>query len=234
MDFNNIYNINCLDGLSEIKDNSIDCIATDPPYKVTSRGNSLASGFFKTKETMNGKVFKHNTIKFKEYLPELYRVLKDGGHCYIMVNNKNLIELLNEAQKAGFHFIKSLIWDKNSKIVGTYYMSQYEYVLFFRKGKGVKIKNCSSSDIIQIPYRKTKDSNGKNIHDTEKPIELMEYLILNSTDIGDIVLDPFSGSGSTALACIKNNRQYIAFELDSNYYQTSLNRINLWKDSNGK
>lgn len=61
--------------------------------------------------------------------------------------------------------------------MGQYYMSQFEYILFFRKGKGIKINNCGTSDIISIPNIKTKDGMGKNLHDTEKPVALMELLV---------------------------------------------------------
>lgn len=72
--------------------------------------------------------------------------------------------------------------------MGQYYMSQFEYILFFRKGKGVKINNCGTSDILSIPNKKTKDENGKNLHDTEKPIELMQILVENSSKENDIKL----------------------------------------------
>ena len=73
--------------------------------------------------------------------------------------------------------------------------------------------------------KKTKDENGKNIHDTEKPIELMQILVENSSKEGDLVLDPFIGVGATAMACININRQYIGFELDEEYYNIANKRI---------
>ena len=128
---NSIYNMDFLEGVSLIEDDSVDLIVTDPPYKTTSRGGTGNSGgMCKKKEFSSGKVFKYNDIKFSDYLPELHRVLKSGCHCYIMCNHKNLIELLNESQKAGFHFIKSLIWNKGNKIMGQCYMSQFEYIIF--------------------------------------------------------------------------------------------------------
>lgn len=80
----------------------------------------------KKKEFSSGKVFQHNDIKPKEYIPELYRILKDGSHCYIMTNYVNLYEILTVAKENGFHFIKSLIWNKGNKIMGQAYMSQFE------------------------------------------------------------------------------------------------------------
>lgn len=232
MELNSIYQGDCLDLIKEIKDESIDLIVTDPPYPTTKRGGTGNSGgMCKKKEFSNGKVFKHNDIKPNEYIPELFRVLKDGSHCYIMTNHVNLYEMLTVAKDCGFHFIKSLIWNKGNKIMGQAYMSQFEYILFFRKGKFKKINKCGTADILDVPNKKTKDENGKNLHDTEKPVELMKILIENSTQEEEVVFDPFVGVGSTMLACISSNRQYIGMELDENYFNIAKERIELHKES---
>lgn len=226
---NNIKLINgdAIEFMKRMNDESVDMIATDPPYKVTARGNAGNSGgMMQKKLSMQGKIFKHNDIKPVEYIPEFYRILKDGSHCYIMTNHVNLQEILNVATDCGFKFIKSLVWNKGNKIMGQYYMSQFEYILFFRKGKGKKINKCGTADILNIPNKKTKGEDGKNIHDTEKPVELMKVLIENSTQENEVVLDPFVGVGSTALACKELNRNFIGFELDENYYSIAHNRIN--------
>ena len=221
-----LINGNCLDTLKNIPNESIDLIVTDPPYPTTSRGNAGNSGGMLQKDiNKKGKVFTHNNINCKEYAPEFYRLLKDGSHCYVMTNHINLIDMLNTFTDVGFHFIKSLIWNKGNKIMGQYYMSQYEYILFFRKGKGKKINNCGTSDILSISNKKTKDKNGKNIHDTEKPVELMEVLVNNSSQENELVLDPFMGVGSTGIACIKNKRNFIGIELDENYFNIAKERI---------
>lgn len=221
-----LINGGCLEYMRTLENESIDLIVTDPPYPTTSRGNAGNSGGMLQKEiNKRGKVFEHNNIDCTEYAPEFYRVLKDGSHCYVMTNHINLIKMLNVFTDCGFHFIKSLIWNKGNKIMGQYYMSQFEYILFFRKGYGKKINNCGTADILSVPNKKTKDANGKNIHDTEKPVELMKILIENSTQKGDIVLDPFVGVGATALACIESERDYIGIELDENYYNIAKERV---------
>ena len=214
-----LFNQDCLEIFKLIEENSIDLITTDPPYPTTARGSAGNSGGMLQKEiNKKGQVFKHNSIDVSQYASECYRVLKDGSHFYIMTNHVNLINMLNTCTSVGFHFIKSLIWNKGNKIMGQYYMSQFEYILFFRKGKGIKINNCGTSDILNIPNKKSKDENGKNLHDTEKPIELMQILIENSSKENDIVLDPFSGIGATIKACINTNRKFIGIELDENYF----------------
>ena len=229
----------CLELMKNIPDGSVDLIVTDPPYKTTARGNAGNSGGMLQKDiNKKGKVFTHNDIDCSKYAPEFYRVLKDGSHCYVMTNHTNLIHMLNtftdfrtleEKQKSvkpyGFSFIKSLVWNKGNKIMGQYYMSQFEYILFFRKGKGIKINNCGTSDILSIPNKKTKGVDGKNIHDTEKPIELMQILIENSSKPRGMVLDTFMGVGSTGVACINTNRKFIGIELDKHYFDIAQERI---------
>ena len=226
---NKIINENAIEFMKTIGNESIDLIVTDPPYKVTPKGCAGNSGgMMTTKETMKGKIFKHNDIKPIDYIPEFYRLLKDGSHCYIMTNHVNLQEMLNVATECGFHFIKSLVWNKGNKIMGRFYMSQFEYILFFRKGKGKKINKCGTADILNVPNKKTKDENGKNLHDTEKPVELMKILVENSSQVGELVLDPFVGVGATAIACKELDRQYIGVELDEHYYNIAVNRIDNW------
>lgn len=221
-----LFNVDCMELLKSLPNESIDLIVTDPPYLTTARGSAGNSGGMLQKDiNKKGQVFTHNNIDCSMYAPEFYRLLKDGSHCYVMTNHINLIKMLNTFTDCGFHFIKSLVWDKGNKIMGQYYMSQFEYILFFRKGKGVKINNCGTADILSIPNKKTKDENGKNLHDTEKPVELMKILIENSTQENGIVIDPFVGVGSTALACIKSNRRFICCELDNKYCNIAKERI---------
>ena len=215
IELNTIYNEDCLDGIAKLENKSIDLIVTDPPYKITARGNAGNSGgMMQNKLSMQGKIFKYNDINPEEYMPEFYRILKDGSHCYIMSNHVNLQNILNVATSCGFKFIKSLIWNKGNKIMGQFYMSQFEYILFFRKGTGKKINHCGTADILTVPNKKTKGDDGKNLHDTEKPVELMQILVENSSQENDIVLDPFIGIGTTALACLNTNRNYIGYEMD--------------------
>lgn len=226
---NKIINENAIEFMKTLGNESIDLIVTDPPYKVTPKGCAGNSGgMMIKKEFMQGKIFKHNDIKPIDYIPEFYRLLKDGSHCYIMTNHVNLQEMLNVAVDCGFKFIKSLVWNKGNKIMGHYYMSQFEYILFFRKGKGKKINKCGTADILNVPNKKTKDENGKNLHDTEKPVELMKILVENSSQVGELVLDPFVGVGATAIACKELDRQCIGVELDEHYYNIAVNRIDNW------
>lgn len=216
----------CLELIKDIPDNSIDLVVTDPPYKVTSRGcTGNMGGYWKSDIAKSGKIFKYNNIIPKDYMKELYRILKDKTILYIMCNNVNLFEMLKEGQEAGFNFVKALIWQKGNKICGRYYMGCYEYILLFRKGGDRPINNCGTADILNIPIKKLKDENGKNLHDTEKPVELMKILIENSSNENETVLDPFMGIGTTGVACKELRRNFIGYEIDEKYFNIAKERI---------
>ena len=225
---NKIFNENAISIMYKMIDENqkVDLIVTDPPYKVTSRGGYTSAGGMMLDDKMRkGDVFKENQLSVFDWLPKLYKILKETGHCYIMCNNKNLCEFMGAVDKSGFHLVKTMVWAKDNKIMSQAYMSQTEFILFLRKGAFVKINNCGTSDLLQIPNKKTKDANGENIHPTEKPIELMKILIENSSKENEIVFEPFMGVGSTCIASLLLNRQYIGVELDENYFKISEYRI---------
>ena len=226
MEIDKIYNEDCLVGMRDIPDKSIDLIVTDPPYKVTARGgNSTMSGYWTNDIARKGKIFTENDVDVKEYICDFYRILKPNAHCYIMCNNINLPHFFDVISKSEFHFVKLLVWDKCTKICGRYYMGQVEHIFFLRKGIEKPINNCGTSDILVFHNKKEKDSNGNNVHDSQKPVRLFQTMIENSSKEGEIVLDPFIGSGTAAIACIRANRHFIGFELDKKYFDISMQRI---------
>lgn len=213
--------------MKSLPDESIDLICTDPPYKVTKKGcHGTMSGYWATDRANSGKIFSHNDIDIEEYLPEFFRVLKADAHCYIMCNNLNLQHFFEVIGKSPFHFVKLLVWDKQSKICGRYYMGQVEYIFMLRKGRDKPINNCSTSDLLSFSnFNREKDRNGNNLHDSIKPVPLMQCLIENSTQEGELVLDTFIGSGTTAIASIRSKRHYIGCEIDKTYYNVAQERI---------
>lgn len=216
----------CVQGLKTLPDECIDLVVSDVAYPVTQRGNAGNSGGMLQKElNKKGKVFEFNSVNIEDYLHELYRVLKDGTHCYLMCNHVNLTHFLKVIDESKFHFIKCLIWQKGNLILGTKYMNAFEYILFMSKGTNRNVNDCGIPDILSVPNIKTKDIDGGNIHDSEKPVRLMEILITQSSNKGDIVLDPFAGSGSTLLACINKNRRFIGWEIDPKYHKLCEKRI---------
>lgn len=227
-----LFNADCIDVLKTVTDNSIDCVITDCPYHIVSGGGTIVPrkdeprGIFNRRDTFTqknaktGKLFDNNDIKFSDWLPDVYRVLKDNSHAYIMINARNLKELQTEAEKAGFMFQNILIWDKGNATPNRYYMNAYEMILMLRKGKAKNINNIGTKNLLSVP-----NIIGTKTHPTEKPVELMKILIGNSTNICDIVLDPFMGTGSTGVACKELNRDFIGIEIDKKYFDIAKERI---------
>ena len=222
---NTIYNEDCLEGMKRIPDESIDLVVTDPPYKIIGGGDSKSryatSGMLNRSSgnVINGKLFNHNDTSFSTWIPEVYRVLKEATHFYVMVNDKNMHELMDACVASGFQLVNILIWKKNNVTPNKFYMKNCEFILLYRKGGQRWINDMGTKHLLEIDNIRNKK------HPTEKPIELMEIFILNSSKEGETVLDPFMGAGSTALAAKENNRQYIGFELDEGYYKTANKRI---------
>lgn len=250
----------CLEALKNIPDESIDLVVTDCPYKIVAGGVTIEERKDETKGILrkraisdgtacsnkwikkdlddvpcavrSGKMFKHNEISFSAWLPEIYRVLKRGSHCYIMINGRSLKDLQTAAEQAagkkkkGFQFVNLLAWRKNNKTPNKYYMQQLEFVLLLRKGKARNINNMGTSNCIDVP-----NIIGKKKHPTEKPVELMSIFVENSSDVGDVVLDPFMGSGSTGVACVNAGRNFIGIELDKQYFDIASQRIERGKQN---
>jgi len=223
MKLNTIYNEDCLEGMKRIPDESVDLVVTDPPYKTIGGGDSnsryVTDVILNRKNIINGKLFNHNDTSFSTWIPDVYRVLKDATHFYVMVNDKNMHELMDACVASGFQLVNILIWKKNNVTPNKFYMKNCEFILLYRKGGQRWINDMGTKHLLEIDNIRNKK------HPTEKPIELMEIFILNSSKTGDIVLDPFVGAGSTALASKKNDRQYIGFELDKDYYNIAQDRI---------
>lgn len=241
MELDIIYNRDCLEGLKELPDESIDLLVTDCPYRLIGGGvstsdnamhgilgrgakKSIAEKWIKNEKqhelAKSGKLFDNNDIEFSQWLPEVYRVLKPKTHAYIMINGRNLKELQQEAENVGFKFQNLLVWEKNNSVSNKFYMLQSEFILMLRKGGERWINEMGTSNIIKCP-----NIIGNKNHPTEKPVPLMEVLIRNSSNPEDIVLDPFAGSGSTLLAARKLNRHFIGYEIDKEYYDVINQRL---------
>lgn len=148
-----------------------------------------------------------------------------------MCNNLNLPHFFEVISKSKFNFVKLLVWDKCTKICGRYYMGQVEHIFLLRKGGDKPINDCGTSDLLSFRNKKDKAYNGVNIHDSQKPIGLFQTMIENSSKEGEIILDPFMGSGTCAIACMRTNRHYLGFELDKKYFDLTNERIRMEKQT---
>ncbi len=221
-ELNKIYQGDCLELFKDIPDSSVDCVITDPPYKIITGGDSDGKNSIRPKGMLSGNRELMNSIpEFNDWLKECFRVLKDGTHIYVMINSTNLVKLSNVIEQVGFKIHNILVWEKNNCTPSQFYMKNCEYILFCRKGKAKYINNIGSSKTIH----QYNNILGNKKHPTEKPVELMEYYITNSTQEGDLVLDCFVGSGTTAVACKRTNRNFIGIEKEQKYVDIANKRL---------
>ena len=219
----NLIKGDCLYVMKDIPSESIDLVVTDPPYRTISGGNKSkwASGYPNSVLSKNdGKIFDCNDINHLTWIKECYRVLKNNSHIYIMTNLLNLFPLQKLTEQVGFKLHNLLVWEKNNANANRWYMKNCEYILFLRKGEAKTINNPSSKTV-----HKFNNIIGNKKHPTEKPVSLIELYVTNSSNEGNLVLDPFMGSGSTGIACLNTNRKFIGIEIDETYFNVTLNRF---------
>ena len=211
----------CLERMKDIQDNSVDLCVSDIPYKLTGGGKGDGANSKRPKGILEDNSQLMQVPKFEDWLPELYRVMKDGSHIYLMCNFKNLNALMNKSLAVGFKHINLLVWEKNNCTPSQFYMKNCEYTLLLRKGKSKYINDIGGSKTVH----KFNNIIGNKVHPTEKPEELMKFYVENSSDRGDTVLDMFMGSGSTGVAALNTNRKFIGVEMEENYFDIGASRM---------
>ena len=211
------------DGLATLGDDTIDMIFTDPPYPTISGGAGQAgdgspSGMLAKND---GKIFEHNDIGIEQYASELYRVLKSPGHAYVMCNLLNLWQFHSVLTDVGFKVHNLLSWRKNTCTPNRWGMKNGEYIFLLRKGPARSLYNPSLKmieDVNVVPYH-------SKTHPTEKPVDLIKQYVEASSQKGEVVLDPFMGSGTTGIACKETNRDFIGIEINPDYYKLAGERL---------
>lgn len=223
LETNRIINGDSVTAMKNMESECVDLIVTDPPYKTITGGDSNGKNSERHKGMLSGnrKLFKHQNIKISDWMPEIYRILKNNSHCYIFTNALNLTEMLNESQKAGFKLHNLLIWEKNNCTPSQYYMKNCEYVLFLRKGKAKWINDIGGSKTVH----QFDNIIGNKTHPCEKPVELLKFYIANSSNECDIVFDPFAGTGSTLVAAQELGRNFLGYELETSYFDIAISRL---------
>lgn len=214
-----LINGDCINELKKINKGSVDLIIIDPPYLINYK-----TGHRKNKNHRFCKPIENddNPAILKESFKLLFDVLKDGGAFYCFCNSNQVDFFKSEIEKY-FKFKNILIWVKNNWTAGDLkgaYAKQTEFIIYAVKGRHI-LNGKRDSDVLY--YNRVVGKN--QLHQNQKPINLLEYLIEKSSNENDIVLDCFMGSGSTGIACKNLNRNFIGIELDKEFYDIAVNRI---------
>lgn len=218
----NLYNKDCLEVMKDMEDNSIDLVITDPPYEISTSG----AGIYKQKDKKYVKELNEMKDGFSdEILNELCRVMKKIN-IYIFCSQKQIIHLLDYfVTKRGCNY-NIISWHKTNPIpaCGNKYLTDTEYVLFFRE-RGVKLYGSFETKRTWYSTPLNQADKKKYGHPTVKPQLILNNLVLNSSQEGEVVLDCFMGSGSTGIAALNNRRKFIGIELDPQYFIIAKERI---------
>lgn len=214
LELNQIYHGDCLDLLKQIDSRSVDLLLTDPPY-----GMNFVSG--QRKKHKHGKILNDTNLDWlPDFITECKRILKPEAHAYIFCSHHNIERFLSVV-KNNLPYKNLLVWEKNSWGMGDLkgdYSPAYEFIIFCSTGKK---KLCGNRNKNILQFKRTANKN----HPTEKPVDLFTFLIDKSSKEGDLVIDPFGGSCTTAIAAIQTKRNWICIEKDKKYYDVGLSRI---------
>jgi site-specific DNA-methyltransferase (adenine-specific) len=216
------FELSLQDAVSWFRDQpaeSVDLVITDPAYESLEKHRAVGTTtrLKHSKSSSNDwfKVFPNS--RFGELFGEVFRVLRRNTHFYLFCDAETMFVAKPEAERAGFRFWKPLVWDKRTIGMGYHYRARYEFILFFEKGKR-RLNDLGVPDVISVP----------RIHrgyPAEKPAAVSEILIGQSSIPGEVVADPFMGSGSVGVAAARLGRRFLGTDLNPEAVRLSGDRL---------
>jgi len=198
---------------------SIDLLVTDPAYESLEKHRAVGTTtrLKHSKGSSNDWFTVFPNARFAELFDEAYRVLPKNTHLYLYCDAETMFVAKPEAERAGFKFWKPLVWDKKTIGMGYHYRARYEFILFFEKGKR-RLNDLGIADVIAVP----------RIHrgyPAEKPSAVAEVLITQSSSPGDVIADPFMGSGSVGVAALRLGRRFRGTDLNPEAVRLTSDRL---------
>lgn len=231
-----VFKGDAIECMKRLPDGSIDLIVTDFPYESLEkhRARGTTTRLKKSKASSNRWFDIFPNERIPELIAECYRVLADDGHCYLFSDDEtsDVLRMVVKAMeqehpKACFKWWKRLVWDKKKIGMGYHWRARYEFIIFLEKGKRA-LNNKGWPDV--LPYeRVSKKILGRPPEPTEKPQALLNELIVNSSDQGELVLDPFCGSGAGGMAALDAGCEFLGFDSDSYAVKFSRRRLKGWR-----
>ena len=244
---NQLVNGDCLKEIKKIPDKSFDLVFADPPYnmqigeKLTRPDASKVNGVNDKWDQFNS--FKHYDEFCIAWLTECKRILKDNGSIWVIGSYHNIFRLGYHLQNLDYWLLNDVIWKKNNPMPnfrGTRFTNAHETLIWASKNKKSKYTfnyqslKCLNDDLQmrsdwKLPICNGKErlkKDGKKIHSTQKPESLLHRVLLASSNPGDIILDPFFGTGTTGAVAKKLGREYVGVERNANYIKAAKKRLN--------
>ena len=218
----------CLEVMKTLPDKSVDAVITDPPYSSGARQtNQLRSrGAMLRGEKWQEEWFGTDNLSSVGFMFFMRGVAlaafgkcRPGAHLYMFIDWRNYPMLYQILESSGWRINNLIVWNKEIFGMGDNYRNQHELIIYASKGSPSR---CLRHDVPNvIDSKRVKQTN----HPTEKPKELIELLLSVGVKEGEIVLDPFMGSGTTGVACVQTGRDFIGIEIDSGYFAIAERRI---------
>jgi site-specific DNA-methyltransferase (adenine-specific) len=246
-----LYQDDSIEFLKNLPENSIDMIFADPPYNLSNGGFTVHAG--KRVSVNKGDWDQSNGIEADfgfhlRWLEECHRVLKPNGSLWVSGTYHSIYQCGYAIQLLGFKILNDISWFKpnaSPNLSGRYFTASHETLLWARKDpkgkhtfnyKDMKSGNWHETDFIKKPEKQMRSvwaigtpkreekTFGK--HPTQKPLSLLDRIVLSSTNKGDIILDPFTGSSTTGLSAVNYGRKFIGIDLEKDYLDLSKKRYN--------
>jgi len=250
LEINKVHNMDCIEGMKLLEDESIDLIITDPPFNISQKGRKIKRDNIENRR-LRKLIGRKSAINYdfgewdrqwknkeeylewtKKWVKECYRVLKPCGQIYSFFSRKYISFFEEILEEVGFHVRQTMVWHKTNPVPQLFkvgYMSACEFITWATKNKGsghiFNYKLGQQHNVIEAPVnRDTKIS----LHPCQKPLRVLEVFVKYSSNEGNLILDPFSGSGMTAIACLKNSRNFIGFDISEDYCKIANELIKKW------
>ena len=197
-----------------------DLFITDWPYRLTSGGNGsqVMGGVFASDRYDNGGEL-IQVVPWEALQRPIWSACKVNADAYVMANDKNVFKAHAAFEAAGWQLHNLLDWDKVRATRNRWYMKHKEFTVYLWKGRARVINFPKSMQSFQLNARRVTD------HPTEKPVEVMQHYIENSSDLGGVVLDPFMGTGATLVAAAQAGRVGVGIEIEPEWFGVACERV---------
>ena len=243
-----LYHSDLFEVLGQLAESSVDMIFADPPYNLSNDGFSIHAG--KMVSVNKGdwdksQGFEKDYEFHRAWLEACRRVLKPQGTLWVSGTYHSIYQCGHAIQSLGYHLLNDVTWYKPNaapNLSCRMFTASHETLLWVRKEKAAKhVYNYDhmregdwSGDFMKVPNKQMRSVWAINTpkpyekkygkHPTQKPLELLERIVLASTEPGAIILDPFTGSSTTGLAAVKHGRKFIGIDKEKNYLELSEKR----------
>lgn len=215
-----LFNGDCIQVMKQMEPETVDLIVTDPPYLMNYKSNMRKDKSHRFCQVIEND---DNPELIENYIKECYRILKPNTAMYMFCNSNKVEFFKSTLEKTGFKVKNMIIWVKNNRTAGdlqAQFGKQYEIVFLVNKGR----KPFNGKRITDV-WHFDRVAGSRQLHQNQKPTELLELCIEKHSKKGDVVFDGFMGSGSTGVACQNTGRHFIGIELDENYFKIAKERM---------